>query len=364
MGDADSAQWNALHAVFGGEDSSFRVIMCYFHVAKKVYEKTRALSSEAGAMVLRHLHELHYARKVRDYNKHLADVQEEWGKWPQLATFAAYFKRVWLNERTWRWQCFHSPIGFAATNNPCETYNASLKRDVTLRRKLKEGTGDLINVIALPAPRVYDVHEKRSREDLPVTGQLGVETARMEQLEMPTTGWEVDCISLHALDDDRKARVVDAQRADGDAVVAAAAEVGEERVGARLHGHAAVLVVDLAIVLGQVEAVRVLGDAVDGAVVDDQAAQCRVLGRHDAERARGMFLIVTNTGCAIAWHCFQYQGPPRGPDPMTDRSLPLASTSGPSHLNVSNVVVPTGWPAWQRSGPVSWRRAPSASPPQ
>ncbi|GMF48028.1 unnamed protein product [Phytophthora fragariaefolia] len=147
-------------------------------------------------------------------------------------------------------------IGFDATNNPCETYNASLKRDVSLRRKLKvgalvdrlrilcraesvralpfltapaldgrrirranalaragllrehrpdrnsiefllgntaeEGTGELINVIALPALRVYDVHEKRSCEDLPVTAQLGVETARMEQLEMPTTGWEVE----------------------------------------------------------------------------------------------------------------------------------------------------------------------------
>ncbi|GMF38907.1 unnamed protein product [Phytophthora fragariaefolia] len=256
MGDADSAQWNALHTVFGGEDSSFRVLMCYFQVAKKVYEKTRALSTEAGATVLRHLHELHYARNERDYNKQLADVQEEWGKWPKLATFAAYFKRVGLNERMWRWQCFHTSIDFAATNNPCETYNASLKRDVTLRRKMKvgalgdrlrilcraksvralpfltapafddrltrranalaragllrehrpgrnsiefllgntaeEGTGELINAIALPAPRVYDVYEKRSREGLPVTAQLGVETARMEQLEMPTTGWEVD----------------------------------------------------------------------------------------------------------------------------------------------------------------------------
>ncbi|GMF43447.1 unnamed protein product [Phytophthora fragariaefolia] len=82
MGDADNAQWNALHAVFGGEDGSFRVLMCYFHVAKKVYEKPRALSSEAGAMVLRHLHELHYARNERDYNKQLADVQEEWGNGP------------------------------------------------------------------------------------------------------------------------------------------------------------------------------------------------------------------------------------------------------------------------------------------
>ncbi|KAJ8527456.1 hypothetical protein ON010_g14806 [Phytophthora cinnamomi] len=259
MGDADSAQWNALQAVFGGEASSLRVLMCYFHVAKKVFEKTRALDSESGAMVLRHLHELHFARDERAYNDQLAEVQEEWGKWPQLSKFAAYFKKVWLNERTWRWQCYHTPSGFATTNNPCETYNAALKRDVTLRRKLKvgmlmdrllilcraesvrtlpiltapafddrlvrranalaqagllrecrpdrnsiayllgntadEGTREVINVVALPAPRIYDVHDKRSREDLPVTAQLGVETARMEHLNMPVTGWEVDIVA-------------------------------------------------------------------------------------------------------------------------------------------------------------------------
>ncbi|KAE9045088.1 hypothetical protein PR003_g7108 [Phytophthora rubi] len=176
-------------------------------------------------MVLRHVHELHFSRNEDEYDVQLAE-------------------------------CFHTPSGFATTNNPCETYNASLKRDVTLRRKLKVGalmdrllilcqaesvralpiltapacddrlvrrsnalahagllrecrpchnsvafllgnTADeeirkITNVIALPAPKIYDVHEKRSREDLPVTARLGVESARMEHLDMPLTGWEVD----------------------------------------------------------------------------------------------------------------------------------------------------------------------------
>ncbi|KAJ8554775.1 hypothetical protein ON010_g9708 [Phytophthora cinnamomi] len=57
---------------------------------------------------------------------------------------------------------------------------------------------------------------------------------------------------------------------------------------ARLHGQVVVLVVDLVScdgdvgVLGQVEAVRVLRDAVAGAVVDGQAPQHHVLGCHDA----------------------------------------------------------------------------------
>ncbi|RLN66963.1 hypothetical protein BBJ28_00026211 [Nothophytophthora sp. Chile5] len=256
MGDADVAQWNALQEVFGGEGSSFRFLMCLFHVAKKVYEKIRALDAGVGAMVLRHVHELHFSRSESEFYERLAEVQAEWSKWCQLEQFAVYFNAVWLNGRIWRWQCYHTPSGFAATNNPCEAFNASIKRDVTLRRKLKVGalvdrlqilcraesvrglpfltapafddrlvrrtnalvhagllreckperssiayllgnTGterqrEVVNVVALPGTRVYDVHDRRSREDLPVSAQIGVETARMEHLGMPRTGWQVD----------------------------------------------------------------------------------------------------------------------------------------------------------------------------
>jgi len=58
---------------------------------------------------------------------------------PELTSFVSYFNTVWLNERTWRKHCYHTPSGFAAANNPVDTYNASMKRDVTLRRKLKVG---------------------------------------------------------------------------------------------------------------------------------------------------------------------------------------------------------------------------------
>uniref|UniRef100_H3GDV3 SWIM-type domain-containing protein n=1 Tax=Phytophthora ramorum TaxID=164328 RepID=H3GDV3_PHYRM len=230
--------------------------MCLFHVAKKIYEKTRVLDAGVAAMVLRHLHELHFARSEAEFRQQLEEVQEVWLKLPELTSFVSYFNTVWLNERTWRWQCYHTPSGFAATNNPVETYNASIKRDVTLRRKLmvgalldrllilcrgesvrarafldepahsdrlvrrtnalardgllhecrpdrnsvsfllgnttSEAANSIVNVVAVPCARVFDVHERRSNENLPVTAQLGVETARMEVLGMPSTGWEVD----------------------------------------------------------------------------------------------------------------------------------------------------------------------------
>ncbi|ETI56321.1 hypothetical protein F443_01071 [Phytophthora nicotianae P1569] len=42
--------------------------------------------------------------------------------------------KQWLDSRFWRWQAFHSPTGFATTNNPCETFNALLKKYTGRRR--------------------------------------------------------------------------------------------------------------------------------------------------------------------------------------------------------------------------------------
>ncbi|OWZ12662.1 hypothetical protein PHMEG_00014141 [Phytophthora megakarya] len=244
MGDADSAQWNALSESFGGDSSPYKFLMCYFHVAKKIYEKTRAFDIGIAAMVMRDLHEMHFSR-----------CDSEFQERKELRRFVTYFRTVWLNDRVWRWQCYHTLAGYATTNNPCETYNATIKRDVTLRRKLKVGAlidqllvlcrgesvrarafalepgvddrmvrranamaragvlreykperntiefllssdskaaSHIVNVLASPAIHVYNVHDRRSREDLPVSAQLGSETARMELLGMPATGWAVD----------------------------------------------------------------------------------------------------------------------------------------------------------------------------
>lgn len=40
---------------------------------------------------------------------------------------------VGMSGRYSRWQIFHSPSGYATTNNPCEVFNASIKR-YTLRK--------------------------------------------------------------------------------------------------------------------------------------------------------------------------------------------------------------------------------------
>ncbi|KAG6608822.1 uncharacterized protein IUM83_14815 [Phytophthora cinnamomi] len=141
MGDADAAQWSAVNDVFG-EECNYMFLMCYFHVAKKVFEKTRSLPPAMAASVMEAIHKMHFAASESAYLKVLVEAQENWSKLPELKRFSQYFSKVWLNQRFWRWQCFHTPSGFATTNNPCETYNAMIKRDVTLRRKLKTRFAD------------------------------------------------------------------------------------------------------------------------------------------------------------------------------------------------------------------------------
>ncbi|OWZ12756.1 hypothetical protein PHMEG_00014031 [Phytophthora megakarya] len=228
-----------------------QVFNVFFHVAKKIYEKTRVLDTNVAAMVMSHLPKLHFTKSEEEYQQVLEHVDEEWAKMDPTSSISI----TWLNDRVWRWKCYHTPSGFATTNNPCETFNAAVKRDVTLRRKLKVGAlidqlqtlctservrarvfansanfsdrlcrwaramirqgllyeksyertsiaflltdapselqNDYMRVISVPTTRIFDVLNRRSKEDLPASAQLNVETVGMEYFEMSTCGWEL-----------------------------------------------------------------------------------------------------------------------------------------------------------------------------
>ncbi|RLN60404.1 hypothetical protein BBJ28_00011186 [Nothophytophthora sp. Chile5] len=88
MGDSDAARQKVVKEVFG-PNTELCFVMCYFHVAKKVFEKTRSLTPSVAVFVMADIHYVHFA----------------------LETFSAY----------------HG------------TYSAAIKRDVALQRKLKVG---------------------------------------------------------------------------------------------------------------------------------------------------------------------------------------------------------------------------------
>jgi hypothetical protein len=255
MADGDRAQCNALAAVFG-DNPKYRFLMCFFHVMKHIQERVKLLSSGAQAWVLRDLYNLHFARSHTQYLEMLRPILRSWMNEPTLAAFAQYVYAQWRTGHFTAWQVYATPSGFASTNNPVETFNALLKRDYTLRRRLKMGTllrelgaccqdqsssarafeftvcpaptlartvsewvrlnllgvaedQDLdsvragacciLRVISMPAPRVSVAPNNRSEEAVAVTAQMGVNYARKEFEGEPVDGWPVDLVSLRLL---------------------------------------------------------------------------------------------------------------------------------------------------------------------
>ncbi|KAG6616202.1 uncharacterized protein IUM83_03481 [Phytophthora cinnamomi] len=233
MGDADDAQHNAVKPVFG-VDSDIKIMMCFYHVAAKVFEKPSKLHPSLYAAVAKGVHDMHFAVGEAEFLATQTRVLKDWSHLPGLASFSAYFKRQWLQKRCWMWQIYHTPSAFATTNNPVESFNADdhesttpkpfsveplpsktlMRRAKEMRRTgmLYEGVRDsgsiafllnitanddstgpeVVRVLSRRVARVYDPETKRSREALPVTSQLGEQTARMEVEGMPELGWAVD----------------------------------------------------------------------------------------------------------------------------------------------------------------------------
>jgi Rps23 Pro-64 3,4-dihydroxylase Tpa1-like proline 4-hydroxylase len=56
---------------------------------------------------------------------------ENGSKWKtdnELSEFVIYFERQWINSKFGNWQLFKTPVGFAMTNSPIESYNNTIKK--------------------------------------------------------------------------------------------------------------------------------------------------------------------------------------------------------------------------------------------
>ncbi|KAE8978931.1 hypothetical protein PR001_g24703 [Phytophthora rubi] len=138
MADADQAQFNAISAVFGGA-GQLQTLMCFFHVMEKVYKAIKCLPSLVASAAVKDLYDLNFARTEIQFFVMRDSIERKWRAQPFLGNFTQYMCAQWLYGRFSTWQVYATPIAFASTNNPVETFNALLKRDYTLRRRLKMG---------------------------------------------------------------------------------------------------------------------------------------------------------------------------------------------------------------------------------
>jgi hypothetical protein len=248
MGDADQAQYNALVNAFGS-NPHFQFLMCFFHVMENVEKHMKSLSSDDKASVVHDIYDLHFASDVETFSALRDEIIQRWWSKPELMRFAQYMCGQWLYGRFSNWQAFWTECGYASTNNLVETFNQVLKRDYTLRRRLKMGTllnelssccrhrsssrqgfismpeasaslvrraselvreqllqqwGEVqtmetahgpqvvVHVLAAALKRITITPTRRSEEGIAVSAQMGANYARMEVEGQPMTGWPVN----------------------------------------------------------------------------------------------------------------------------------------------------------------------------
>lgn len=77
MGDADDAQHNAVQQVFG-VDNDIKILMCFYHVAAKVFKKTSKLHPSLYAAVAKGVHDMHFAADEAEFLATQTHVLKDW----------------------------------------------------------------------------------------------------------------------------------------------------------------------------------------------------------------------------------------------------------------------------------------------
>jgi hypothetical protein len=69
------------------------------------------------------------------YDELLSATINKWKVDIELKSFVEYFQRQWTKSKFCNWQLFKTPVGFAMTNSPIESYNNTIKESFTKRIK-------------------------------------------------------------------------------------------------------------------------------------------------------------------------------------------------------------------------------------
>ncbi|KAF0718755.1 Aste57867_1510 [Aphanomyces stellatus] len=106
-----------------------RVLMCFYHLVANVHKRLVGTTLKTKALVFRHVYKMHYSRSWHELRHHWMNAVHAWTINDELVAreFTKYYFEQWIKSQSWRWQVYHSPSGFATTNNPCEAFNKHFK---------------------------------------------------------------------------------------------------------------------------------------------------------------------------------------------------------------------------------------------
>ena len=139
MTDADVAGKTAFESVFSHEQDGdapafvITVLMCFFHVLYNVNKRVHSWNFALQEVIYLGIYSMHFCRSLDGFLEMREKYKTSWSQHAnqRVKDFAEYFFPQWCNYDSgalfWMWQIYHSPIGFATTNNPVEIFNKDFK---------------------------------------------------------------------------------------------------------------------------------------------------------------------------------------------------------------------------------------------
>jgi hypothetical protein len=143
MSDAEGAVWIAAEKVFPHSHK----LMCYFHVVydcrKFLLGNLRTVMNAENKMekvqeILSQIRCLYKCSNAIEFCSNLAKFSAIWKACQEFdRSFTNYFSDQWINSRFCKWQLFHRPVGYSATNNPLERCESNFEYNLVLTRDLE-----------------------------------------------------------------------------------------------------------------------------------------------------------------------------------------------------------------------------------
>ena len=146
MADADVPGKNTFESVFKAEATDegleqddnntgymIVVLMCFFHVLYNVNKRVHTWDFGLQSMIYLGIYAMHFCQSLDDFIEKREEFKLAWSNHASqlVREFALYFFPQWCDFEIaalfWMWQIYHSPTGFATTNNPVEIFNKDFK---------------------------------------------------------------------------------------------------------------------------------------------------------------------------------------------------------------------------------------------
>jgi len=135
--DPDFIMMDSCDASYGAAKAAFphtTVLMCFFHVMENIKQNCRKLLDEASyADLLNDIRYIHMRKSYKEFEEVCVQFKNKWNKKKTKAVYE--YVSTWLTGNYSKWQIYHNPPGFASTNSNIESFNATIKRDFSLRKR-------------------------------------------------------------------------------------------------------------------------------------------------------------------------------------------------------------------------------------